>query len=121
MNPIIELMSETVDALNAAGVRATMNPASVNPPCVLVLPPALEIGTICANDARCEAVIIAAPPAGHDAIVTLYGLLPVVCETIPDIETVEPATYRVDDTGGALPALKLTWQSMVDLTIREEN
>ena len=108
MSQIITSIEGYLDALRAAGIRATMDPRSVNPPCVLMTPPDFDLNVNCGGDAEFRAVILAPPPANLDAWRTLDDLAAQVAAVIP-VERIRPSQYGVDDSG-AIPALELTWQ-----------
>ena len=108
MSEIITRLEGYLTDLKGAGVRATMDPRSVNPPCVLLTPPDFDLDVNCGGTAEFRAVVLAPPPANLDSWRVLDDLAAKVADVIP-IERIRPTQYGVDDTG-ALPALELSWQ-----------
>lgn len=100
---------DTVDALRAAGIRATMDPRNLNLPAVLVVPPAIVLDVSCGGTARFTAYAVSRAPGNADAWKSVDGLLEQVAAVV-DVEEVRPTQYTTDDTG-ALPALEIVWTS----------
>ena len=108
MSQIITALEGYLADLKGASIRATMDPRSVNPPTVLLVPPTFDLTVNCGGDAEFRALVLAPPPANLDAWRVLDDLAAKVADVIP-IERIRPTQYGVDDTG-ALPALELSWQ-----------
>lgn len=107
-------MSELIDRLNsyamelaAVGVRATLDPRSVNPPCVLLIPPTMALDVSCGGTATFTAYALTRGPGNADAWKSLDQLTAQAYQVLP-LEGFEPGSYAVDD-GTPLPAFILTW------------
>jgi len=107
MSEIITQLEGYLDKLKGAGVRATMDPRSVNPPTVLLAPPDFDLDVGCGGTAEFHAFVLAPPPANLDAWRALDDIAAKVADVIP-IERIRATTYGVDDTS-AIPALDLSW------------
>ena len=59
MSPVLDYMEQVVRDLNAAGIRATSDPRSVNPPCVLIVPPGYTMDGLNMVTADFEALVLA--------------------------------------------------------------
>ena len=96
-----------VGDLVAAGIRATMDPRSVNLPAVLVVPPQFDRETSCIGRALFTAFLITRGPGNADAWQSLDALLEQV-STVLAVDQIRPASYVLDD-GAPLPALEIQW------------
>lgn len=108
-----EVALHYAEQLTAAGIRATVDPRNVVPPCVLFNPPdsvALNIG--CGGTAQMSAVLLASGPGQGDAWQTLEAALPAVLAHVP-AEEVRSTAYTLDDSG-PMPAYELIWTSTVE-------
>jgi hypothetical protein len=111
MSGIIDEVERIAGELNAAGIRATIDPRAVNPPCVLLVPPAVVLDLNCGGTAEFTALVIVPSPANSQAWRLADRIAADASAVIP-VERIEPSSYAVDDTG-ALPALSLSWQGAV--------
>ena len=102
-----------VDTLMAAGIRATVDPRKVVPPCVLFVPPdTVTLDRGCGGTANMTAVVLASGPAQGDSWQTLELFLPSVLEHL-HAEQVRTTSYTLDDSG-PMPAYELSWTALVD-------
>jgi hypothetical protein len=74
---------ELVELLEAQGIRATVDPALANPPCVLIPPPNLTFDLACAVDATWQLVALA--PAVNTADRTSWQALDDLVEEVQEI------------------------------------
>jgi hypothetical protein len=103
-----------VDALTAAGVRATQDGRSVNPPCALVRPPTLHYrfgkGSYEA-DFELWAIV---PSTGHRTDLIALGELVTAVQGALNFAGV---TATPDETstadGGTVPMYRLTWSTRI--------
>ncbi len=95
-------------ALVAGGVRATADPRSALPPCVLVTPPVRRYDLNAGYSVEWRLVCLAPAPGTADTWVALDGLVDAV-EELVDVELAEPGSYTLPVAEGAsLPAYILT-------------
>lgn len=101
-----------VQALTAAGLRATLDPSAVNPPCVLVVPPGRTWDVSCGFTARWQLFAIAPAALGADrtAWAALDALVDAVAEVV-DVETADLITFTVQ--GQSLPTYALSFEEIV--------
>ena len=111
MSDIITQLTGWQTDLTAAGLRVTLDPRNVNPPCVLLVPPRVEMDLNCGGTAEFKAFILVPPPANLDAW-RLADDMAVKVGGVVDVRTLEPSSYGVDDSG-LLPALEATWEGAV--------
>jgi hypothetical protein len=83
-----------VAKLQAAGIRATMDPGALNPPAVLVVPPRRDYDVGCGYTATWALHAIAGAPTGGDrtAWAALDALVDAVATTFP-VESAQPGAY----------------------------
>lgn len=103
----MSVLSEWQEKLDAAGIRATVDPRSLNVPCVLLVPPAMVLDSSCGGLATFTAYALTRGPGNADAWASLDELVAKVAGVIP-LESFEPGSYTVDETS-ALPCFTLTW------------
>ena len=102
------VMGQMYDEIHALGVRVTDDPASVNPPCVVIDPPSIERLTMGHYNIRHQIHIVAPGGTGTaDALATLDSILDVLVDAL-DPSSIEPSTYTLGSTGDGAPALTLT-------------
>lgn len=101
-----------VHALTVAGIRATIDPGAVNPPAVLVVPPARTYDVSCGFTARWTIAAIAPAPLGADRSTwaALDHLVDVVA-TVVDVDTAELVSYQIN--GQSLPAYLVNFEEMI--------
>lgn len=101
--------AELVDKLTAAGLRATLDPATATAPCVLVIPPNLTFNLGCGATLRWQLVAIV--PAAHTADRTSWQALDELVDAVAGVVDVASAAlvaYTV--SGRSYPAYLLTWE-----------
>lgn len=107
MSELIDTLTDYASVLNAGGVRATLDPRSVNPPCLLLIPPTMALDVSCGGTATFLAYAITRGPGNLDAWKSLDDLVSKAAAILP-LEAFEPGSYALDD-GTPLPCLILTW------------
>jgi hypothetical protein len=107
MTDLIDTLTDYVERLNQAGVRATLDPRSANPPCILLVPPAMAMDVQCGGTATFTAYAITRGPANLDAWKSLDELAADATAVLP-VEGLEPGSYALDETT-PLPVFVLTW------------
>lgn len=103
---------QVVHALTTAGLRATVDPAAVNPPAVLVVPPNRTWDVACGFTARWQLFAVAPAALGADrsAWAALDQLVDVVASVV-DIEAADLMTFTIQ--GQSLPAYALSFEEIV--------
>jgi hypothetical protein len=97
-----------VDALLAAGIDATNDPRSANPPCVLVPPPISDLQqNMCGQWCSFDIYVLAPGPANADAFRQLEWLSYWVSETLPNVTGFYPSQYNLSADSPALPAYRI--------------
>lgn len=105
-----------VAELTKLGIRATYDPRKVVAPCVLLVPPTVDLNTNCGGSASWTAFALAATGAGNsDAWTQIDTLVAKALEVLP-AERVEPAEYALEDNPSNYPAYALTWTGQVEFT-----
>jgi hypothetical protein len=107
MSSLIDVLTGYLDKLTVEGVRATLDPRSVNPPCILLIPPSLALDVSCGGTATFTAYALTKGPGNADAWQSLDELTAKAYAVLP-LESFEPGSYAVDN-GTPLPAFVLTW------------
>jgi len=100
---------ELVAKLEAAGIRATVDPALASPPCVLVIPPNLTYDLPCGATLRWQLVAIV--PAAQTADRSSWEALDILIDataSVADVATANLVTYVVN--GHTYPAYLMTWE-----------
>lgn len=107
MTPL-ERAQELVQKLEAQGVRATVDPGTIAPPCVLFTPPNLGFGLQCAYDAtwRCPVLAPVMQVAEKGTWEELDRMVSVMADTV-DLQSADLVSYTVN--GRQYPAYLLTW------------
>lgn len=120
MGALTAAMREYEEGLSGAGIRATCDPRSVNPVCVLILPPPLTPDFMCGGTATFTALVVGPAPANLDSWTAIEDLAEQVAVLI-DINQVTPSSYQADENTPALPALQLTWTRSIEWPNPEGN
>jgi hypothetical protein len=107
MSALIDTLTGYVDQLTTSGIRATLDPRSANPPCLLLIPPTMALDVSCGGTATFLAYAITRGPGNLDAWKSLDTLVASAATVLP-LESFEPGSYALDD-GTPLPAFILTW------------
>lgn len=94
-----------VDALEAAGIRATADPRSATPPVVLVTPPDRTYDIACGYSARWSLFALVPGLGNADAHKAMDAMVDDIAAVIP-LETAEPASYILSPDAPALPAYR---------------
>lgn len=106
-----------VDALKAGGVRATLDPRDVNPPCVLVRPPDLAYRFRYGDwDATWKAWALT-PDAGRGQVLKAFGpMLAAVQDALGGVVTAAtPEDVTLPD-GSTIPGYALSWTERIKIT-----
>lgn len=94
------------DELTAFGLRATVDPRSAQPPCVLVTPPVRTYTLGCGFSAEWTLVLLT-NGTGADGFSQLDDMLDQLAEHV-DIDTARPAGYQLTSGGDPIPAYLVT-------------
>lgn len=105
---------EIITELEASGVRATLDPGLIAPPCVLLVPPSFTFGLACGADAawRCPALAPATQIAEAGTWEALDNMASVASQVV-DLSAVDLVAYTVN--GRVYPAYLLSWQEPLTL------
>jgi len=100
---------ELVAKLEAAGIRATVDPALASAPCVLVIPPNLTFNLPCGATLRWQlvAIVPAAQTADRTSWAELDELVDATC-AVADVSTANLVAYVVNNQ--TYPAYLMTWE-----------
>lgn len=99
--------------LSTAGIRATVDPRDVVPPCVLFTPPDnVRLDHGCGGTADMVALLLVPAVGNGDAWTALDEFLPNVLEHLP-AEQIRTTSYTLDSSG-PMPAYELTFTHLVD-------
>jgi hypothetical protein len=102
---------DQLQQLTRAGVRAVLDPRDVNPPCVLLMPPAVSYA-FRHWDATWTAYALATDAGPVPSLVQLSRLVADVQAALGGaVTTGEPADVTLPDGAGQVPAYALTWTS----------
>jgi hypothetical protein len=101
---------EIAEALSAAGVRATVDPRSVNPPCVLVTRPDYRNDLGCGVTATWRLIAMVPGADNADAWKALDALVGAVDEALGVWSDVRPTGYQVDPNATPNPAYEMTYE-----------
>jgi len=98
---------EIAGLIEAEGLRATVDPALANPPCVLVVPPNLTFDLACSLDATWQLVALA--PAVNTADRSSWEALDILVDgvsSVVDLSRADLVSYIIN--GRTYPAYILT-------------
>jgi hypothetical protein len=101
--------------ISAAGVRATIDPRKIVPPCLLLVPPTVTLDRLegVSGQAEWQGFLLASVGSGNtDAWTQLDQLAAKVLPLLP-VEIIQPSDYSPDGTT-EYPAYTLTWTSQVE-------
>jgi hypothetical protein len=98
--------------LDAAGVRATADPRSATPPCVLVTPPDREYDVGCGYTATWRLVALVPGTGNADAHKALDDLADAVAAVLP-IRRAMLGSYVLANDAPALPCYRLEYDEGV--------
>jgi len=103
---------EIAGALEALGVRAVLDPALANPPCVLIIPPNLSWDQMCTVTASWQLVALApaANTADRDAWQILDGLVDNVAKAV-DVRDAQLVAYTLN--GKQFPSYLMTFRESI--------
>ena len=106
-HPLRAALDALVAQLDAAGVRATVDPRNVNPPCALVTVDRVDatLGGCPTVDAL---VLLVAPDVGMPAALDTLGDMLDRVATVPGVSAALPDTFTGPAAGQPLPAFRLT-------------
>jgi hypothetical protein len=114
MTQVMDYLKDLVAQFQSNSIRATMDPRSVNPPCVLLTPPSLEININRGASAEFTALALVPGPGNADAFAALDRLTQDVCRNIlVNAERITPVEYSPDDSPG-YPAYQIEWSASLD-------
>ena len=110
----MDYLTDLVQQCQAQGIRASLDPRSVNPPCVLFTPPALEININRGATADFSALALVPGPGNADAFSALDRLTQDLCrEVLTNAERITPVDYTPDN-GPSYPAFQVEWSASLD-------
>jgi hypothetical protein len=112
---LFDELDRLVAACTQVGVRATYDPRNVNPPCVLFVPPVLDLDVMGGMaSAEFQAIVIGPPVGNVDAWRVMDDMARqlVTDDVLPYVSTITPSSYGVDESS-ANPALVLAWTGTV--------
>jgi hypothetical protein len=95
-----------VDRLTNAGIRATADPRSATPPCVLVPPPNRTYDLACGYTARWSVWALAPGAANADAHKALDDLADAVADVLP-VREMTLSAYVLAADAPALPGYRI--------------
>ena len=114
MSAVIDYMRSLVGEFQSHQIRATSDPRSINPPCVLLVPPTYNRDTFNGVTAEFQALALVPGPGNLDAFAALDALVAdVVTKVLPDTARISPIEYTPDN-GPTYPAYQLEWQASLD-------
>jgi hypothetical protein len=98
--------------LEALGVRAVLDPALANPPCVLIIPPNLSWDQMCSTTAAWQLVALApaANTADRDSWLILDSLVDSVAKAV-DTREAQLVAYTLN--GKQFPSYLITFQESI--------
>jgi hypothetical protein len=101
---------ELVEALTAAGIRATADIRTAVPPCVLVEPlPRLNYAaTMCGEPAAVWTIVALAPAPGTLTAADVLDTLLQAVSAVIDLDDATPGTYATGYSADPLPAYVMT-------------
>jgi len=99
---------ELAEELTASGVRATVDPRSATPPCVLIVPPARTFDLACGYTATWELWALVPGVGNADAHRQLDLLVDQVLKVLP-LERADLQSYVLSADAPPLPAYRLTF------------
>ena len=109
MGALTDEMRRVVDALKAAGIRATDDPRQLNLPCVIIGPPSIpDLDTGYSGLATVTAYVVGLPPGNLASWRVIDDLAEQVGRVV-DVESLSPVQYQHEAGKDPLPALQLTW------------
>ena len=107
MSALQDARVELAGKVAAEGLRVVTDPRDVNPPCVLIGPPATIVRRAgCGLEAAVPVLIIAPPPGNEDALVWQLDTLEVLYSVLPAVT--DAAATVVAVAGADAPAYELT-------------
>lgn len=114
MSQVITYLQELIQECRANDIRATLDPRSVSPPCVVFAPPSLDININRGATAAFTAIVVSPGPGNADAFAALDQLAQDVCrDVLVNAESLVPVNYAPDD-GAAYPAYEISWTASLD-------
>lgn len=109
-----ERAGELVAAMVAAGIDATIDPRSANPPCVLVAPPTLTYNGYCSALADWSLYVLSPTTANADAWLALDELGAAVADVLP-IARSEFVAYSLSPDAPPVPSYRLQFSEGIEL------
>lgn len=97
----VELAAE----LTTAGIRATADPRSATPPCVLITPAGRTFDLACGYTAQWNLYALAPGTGNADAHKVLSELVDDLAAVLP-LESADPVSYVLSPDAPALPAFR---------------
>jgi hypothetical protein len=105
---------ELAEKLQAGGLRATIDPRSATPPCVLIVPPARTFDLGCGYTATWELWALVPGVGNADAHKALDDLVDQVAAVLP-LERADLQSYALAADNPPYPAYRLTFTEGVTL------
>ena len=114
MTQVIAYLEGLIQECESHGIRASLDPRSVNPPCVLFTPPSMRININRGATADFNALVLVPGPGNADAFAKLDLLTQDVCrEVLTGVESITPVEYSPDNQP-AYPAYQVEWEASLD-------
>jgi hypothetical protein len=105
---------DLVARLNAAGIKATVEPGKLSPPQVLVMPPDVDLDLACGGTASFSIMCVAPLNGDSTAWHVAERLVAKVLPHLEQPESVKPASFSPSDDIPAWPALVINASVNVD-------
>jgi hypothetical protein len=105
---VYERAQEIMAKIGAEGVRVTMDPSTINPPCILIVPPDIDFDLSCGFSVTWRLACLAPAAQGADRTVWagLAGLV-TAARAGTDVKSAELVAYTVNGT--SYPAYVASW------------
>jgi hypothetical protein len=95
----------------SAGIRATTDPARVDPPCALVMVEEATFQVMCPGEGTTRWVIhCIAPPSGRGAFHQIGAMVAAIIPVVPEVREARVTSYRTG-AGDPWPCIDLHWET----------
>ena len=112
MSLVLERAKAWEEALNAAGLRAVIDPRNMNPPCTVIAPPAIDYPSLGSIRLTWTLHVVAPPPGNLDAWAKLDEMLEKLRELIPLVTARPRSSFTMGD-GTPLPTYEVSFVEFV--------
>jgi hypothetical protein len=100
---------ELVGKLEAAGLRATVDPRGATPPCILVTPPGRLYDLSCGYTASWQLIVLAPATANADAFKLLDDLMDQIIGVV-EVRNADFISYALSADNPPHPAYRITFE-----------